>query len=131
MDLGIYLSSSLNFYNHINATVNKVLKVLAFTKHNTKRFTFINCLCIFYIILVRIILEYVIVILHLCLAKNNLRLERVQNRFLSYAVHINRPFAPQLFIHSIQLKYTFALISLFWRQPQVHLIHSLRLLGCT
>jgi hypothetical protein len=87
-DLGIHFTPSLNFDHHINVTVGKALKVLGFIKRNTKSFTSASCLRTLYFSLVRSILEYGGVIWHPYLAKDQLRLERVQNKFLSYASYI-------------------------------------------
>lgn len=86
--LGIHFTSSLNFEHHINVTVGKALKVLGFTKRYTKQYSFAHCLCTLYFSLVSSILEYGVVVWHPYLAKDELRLERVQNRFLSYIAHI-------------------------------------------
>jgi hypothetical protein len=93
-DLGIFLSPSLNFDHHINATVGKALKVLGFIKRNTTMFSSAACLRSLYCALVRSILEYGVIIWHPYLAKDILRIERVQNKFLShlaYVLKINHP----------------------------------------
>ncbi|XP_050547686.1 uncharacterized protein LOC126909380 [Daktulosphaira vitifoliae] len=87
-DLGFHLSQSLSFEQHLNITVGKALKVLGFLKRNTSLFTSHACLRSLYFTLVRSILEYGIVVWHPYLAKDQLRLERVQNRFLSYAAFL-------------------------------------------
>jgi hypothetical protein len=87
-DLGIHYTPSLNFEHHINVTVGKALKVLGFIKRNTKQFSSTRCLCTLYFSLVRSILEYGVVVWHPYLSKDELRLERVQNRFLSYMARI-------------------------------------------
>lgn len=86
-DLGIHYSPSLNFEHHINVTVGKALKVLGFIKRNTIQFSSARCLCTLYFSLVRSILEYGVVVWHPYLAKDELILERVQNRFLSYIAY--------------------------------------------
>jgi len=87
-DLGIYYTPSLNFEHHINVTVGKSLKVLGFIKRNTKQFSTASCLCTLYFSLVRSILEYGVVVWHPYLSKDELRLERVQDKFLSYIAYI-------------------------------------------
>lgn len=87
-DLGFYLTPSLSFENHINITIGKALKVLGFVKRNTMLFTSVPCLRVLYFSLVRSILEYGIVVWHPHLAKDQLRLERVQNRFLGYVAFL-------------------------------------------
>jgi len=94
-NLGIYLvPPSLSFEHHINITVARALKVLGFIKRNTSLFTFITCLRSLYFSLVCSILVYGIFVWHPYLAKDQLHLVRVQNRFLSYVdflLKINHP----------------------------------------
>jgi hypothetical protein len=87
-DLGIYLTPTLSFDHHINITIGRALKVLGFIKRNTKSFSSSSCLRTLYFSLVRSILEYEAVIWHPHLARDQLRIERVQNRFLSYVAFI-------------------------------------------
>jgi len=84
-DLGIYLTPTLSFDHHINTIIGRALKILGFIKRITANFTSSSCLRILYFSLVRSILEYGVVIWHPYLARDELRIERVQNRFLSYA----------------------------------------------
>ncbi|KAF0761231.1 Reverse transcriptase domain-containing protein [Aphis craccivora] len=93
-DLGIFYTSSLSFEHHINMIVSKALKILGFIKRVSKTFSSANCLRSLYLCLVRSILEYGVEVWHPYLAKNQLRLERVQNRYLSYVaflLHIVHP----------------------------------------
>ncbi|KAE9529676.1 hypothetical protein AGLY_011772 [Aphis glycines] len=78
---------SRGFHIVINSN-HRALKVLGFIKRNTSLFTSPTCLRFLYFSLVRSILEYGIVVWHPYLAKDQLRLERVQNRFLSYAAFL-------------------------------------------
>ena len=78
----------MNFEYHINTTVSKVLKVIGFINRNTSMFRSANCLRTLYFALVRSILEYGSIIWHPYLTKDVIRLERVQNRFLSYAAYL-------------------------------------------
>jgi hypothetical protein len=87
-DLGIHYSSTLCFSHHIETTVGRALKVIGFIKRNTKHFSSANCLRSLYISLARSLLEYGVVIWHPYLAKDQLRLERVQNKFLAYAAFV-------------------------------------------
>jgi hypothetical protein len=87
-DLGFYFTPTLSFDDHINTTIGRSLKVLGFIKRNTRHFTSFPCLRSLYFSLVRSILEYGIVVWQPYLAKDQLRIERVQNRFLSYAAYI-------------------------------------------
>lgn len=85
---GITYFSSLCFSRHIETTVGRALKVIGFIKRNTKHCSSANCLRSLYISLVRSLLEYGNVIWHPYLAKDQLRIERVQNKFLAYATFI-------------------------------------------
>jgi hypothetical protein len=87
-DLGFHLTPSLSFQNHINITIGKALKVLGFIKRNITNFTSIPCLRVLYFTLVRSILEYGMVVWHPYLAKDQLRLDRVQNHFLAYVAFL-------------------------------------------
>lgn len=87
-DLGFFLSPTLSFKHHLNVTVGKSLKILGFIKRNTTLFTSATCLRTLYFSLVRSILEYGSVVWFPYLACDQLRLERVQNRFLSFAAFL-------------------------------------------
>jgi len=84
IDLAIYFTPSLDFNHHINITVCQELKILVFIKRNTKMFCSVHCLRTLNLSLVRPILEYGTIVWHQYLAKDQLRLQRAQNRFLSY-----------------------------------------------
>lgn len=95
-DLGLHFTLSLNFDLHINVTVCKALKILGFLKRSTNNFSFVSCLRILnYFSLTRSILEYGVTVWHPYLAKDLLRLERLQNRFLSYVVFLLKIDHPQ------------------------------------
>ena len=94
-DLGIYFSPTLSFEHHINYTIGRALKILGFIKRNTSNFSSISCLRALYFSLVRSILEYGVVVWHPYLARDTIRLERVQNRFLSYAAFLLKIAHPQ------------------------------------
>lgn len=68
--------------------MNRSLKVIGFLKRNTQHFSSAGCLRSLYVSLVRSLLEYSVVIWHPYLAKDQLRLERVQNKFLAYAAFV-------------------------------------------
>jgi hypothetical protein len=87
-DLGIYYSFTLSFNHHIDIITRRANKVLGFIKRNTKLFSSPTCLRSLYFALVRSILEYGVVVWHPYLAKDQLRLEIVQHKFLSYAAFI-------------------------------------------
>jgi hypothetical protein len=110
-DLGIYLTPSLYFEQHINITVGRTLKVLGFIKCNTSLFTSPTCLRSLYFSLVRSILEYGTVVWHSYLAKDQLRLERVQNRFLSYAAFLLKIVHPPHDYSSIRSSLNILLLS--------------------
>ncbi|KAF0749520.1 Uncharacterized protein FWK35_00019201 [Aphis craccivora] len=71
-DLGIFYTSSLSFEHHVNIIVPKALKILGFIKRVSKTFSS----------------EYGVEVWHPYLAKDQLRLERVQNRYLSYVAFL-------------------------------------------
>lgn len=110
-DLGIYYTPSLNFDHHINATVSKALKVMGFIKRNTSMFKSAICLRTLYFSLVRSILEYGAIIWHPYLARDLIRLERVQNRFLSYAAYLLNIEHPQHDYSLIRSKLNIPLLS--------------------
>ncbi|VVC28512.1 Hypothetical protein CINCED_3A025380 [Cinara cedri] len=72
----------------VTTVVGRALKVLGFVKLNKVFFTFLKCLCILYFSLVRSIFKYGVVVWSPYLAKDQLRLEHVQHRFLFYATYI-------------------------------------------
>ncbi|KAF0762629.1 Uncharacterized protein FWK35_00008237 [Aphis craccivora] len=76
------------FEHHIYVTVGRALKIPGFLKRNTTLFTSAIFLRSLYFSLVRSVLEYGSVVWYPYQAKDQLRLERVQNRFLSYAAFI-------------------------------------------
>jgi hypothetical protein len=82
------LSNFFSFAHHIDVTVVRALKMLGFLKRNTSLFTSATCLRSLYFFFVRSVLEYGSVVWHPYLVKDQLRLERVQNRFHSYAAFI-------------------------------------------
>jgi len=87
-ELGIFYTSSLSFEHHKNIIVPKALKILGFIKRVSKTFSSAICLRSLYFCLVRSILEYGVEVWHPYLAKDQLRLERVQNRYLSYVAFL-------------------------------------------
>jgi len=64
--------------------VNRALKVLGFIIRNTKLFKSVGCLCTLYYALVRSLLEFGSVVCQPYLVKDQLLLERVQNKFLNF-----------------------------------------------
>ncbi|VVC43216.1 Reverse transcriptase domain [Cinara cedri] len=98
-DLGFNYSTDLSFSTRVNIVVNKALKTLQLIIHNTKLFISPRCLCTFYFALVRSLLEYRSIVWKPFLAKDQIRLEHVQNKFLNYV-------AFQFSIHHIPHDYT-------------------------
>jgi len=93
-DLRIFYSLSLSFEQHINEIVPKALKILRFIKRVSKTFSSAICLRSLYFCLVRSKLEYGVEVWHPYLAKDQLGLERVQNKLFSLAaflLKINHP----------------------------------------
>jgi len=72
----------------IDIITGRTNKVLGLIKRNTKLFSSPICLLSLYFALVRSILENDVVVWPPYLAKDHLRLERVQHKFLSYAAFI-------------------------------------------
>lgn len=80
-DIGIYYSSTISFNYHIDVITSHALKILGFIKRNTKLFSSLNCLRSLYFALVWSIFEYGVIVWHPHLAKDQLRIERVQYTF--------------------------------------------------
>lgn len=92
--------------------IDRALKMIGFIKRNTKHFTFISYLHSLYFFLVRSILECGIVVEHQYLKKDNLRIDCIQNRFLSYAALILKTdHPPHDYITITSLQNTLSLIS--------------------
>jgi hypothetical protein len=85
---GYFYTSTLSISHHIDITTCRAINVLGFIKHNTKLFSSPTCLGSLYFAHVRYILEYRVVVWHTYLSKEQLRIERVQHKFLSYAAFI-------------------------------------------
>ena len=85
----------MSFEPHINATTCKALKILGFVIRNTKIFSSASSLRSLYFALVRSVLEYGGIVWYPYLAKDQLRIERVQNKFLSYISYILKIQHPQ------------------------------------
>lgn len=78
--------SFLIFNHHTNTTVGKTFKVLNFIKQSTKIFTLVSCFLTFqlYFVLVHSVFKFGVIIWHCYSVKDNLRIEWVQNKFLSF-----------------------------------------------
>jgi len=85
--LGIYYSFNLSSEHHIDFTVGSTLKVLGFIKRNTKLFSSVHSFRSLYIALVRFLLEYGVVVWPPYLAKDQLYVERIQNKCLSFVTY--------------------------------------------
>lgn len=75
---------SFPFCHHVESVVAHALEVFGFIKCNTKFFTLLNCNRCFHFALVPSILKFDVTVQHLYFAKDPLRLDHVQNRFLSF-----------------------------------------------
>ncbi|KAF0736594.1 Uncharacterized protein FWK35_00021647, partial [Aphis craccivora] len=82
-DLGFTYVPSLNFRPHIDSVAGKALRVLGFIRRHFSNFDNPKCLSVLYNSHIRSLLEYGVVIWAPYTMSNMLRLDRVQNRFLS------------------------------------------------
>lgn len=85
-DLGVLLDSKLRFNEHIVSATAKALAMLGFIRRNTTDFTDPYALKTLYCSLVRSILEYAVVIWAPYHSVHILRIERVQRKFVRYAL---------------------------------------------
>lgn len=83
-DFGINYSPNLCFILHIDMLVNRSLEVLGFIIRYTKLFKFVSCICTLYFFLVRSLLDYGSIVWQPYLDKDQLRLERVQNKCFNF-----------------------------------------------
>ncbi|KAL4131796.1 hypothetical protein QTP88_009052 [Uroleucon formosanum] len=98
-DLGIIYTSSLSFRPHIDYITCKALRLLGFIRRHTKHFNSAPCIITLYSALIRSILDYGSAIWNPHLITETKLIERVQNRFLSYAGFLLKIEHPQ---HSYQ-----------------------------
>ena len=94
-DLGVMLDSKLTFNEHNEFVCRKASKTLGFLFRITKEFKDIRCLKVLYCSLVRSSLEYSAVIWSPYYANHINRLEKLQRKFVRYALrHLpwNNPF---------------------------------------
>jgi Reverse transcriptase (RNA-dependent DNA polymerase)/Endonuclease-reverse transcriptase len=85
-DLGVILDSKLTFVAHIDATINKANKKLGYIKRIGRDFRDIHTLKSLYSSFVRSILEYATVIWNPYYRNHLDRIERVQRRFMRFAL---------------------------------------------
>lgn len=85
-DLGVTLDSKLRFNEHISVTTAKANAMLGFLRRNTSQFDNVYALKSLYCALVRSILEYGVQIWAPYHAVHIERIERVQKRFLRFAL---------------------------------------------
>ena len=85
-DLGITLDSKLTFEEHISITTSKAYVTLGFIRRNTQTFRDIYCLKTLFCTHVRSILEYGVQVWAPYYAVHIDRIEKVQRRFLRYAL---------------------------------------------
>jgi hypothetical protein len=83
-DLGVTLTTNLNFRDHIESVVKKSLKVLGFIKRHSSEFKNLSSFKLLYCALVRSILEYGAPIWNPYTKTDIDFIERVQNRFLKF-----------------------------------------------
>lgn len=83
-DLGITISSNLNFRQHIENIISKALKILGFVKRHSFDFKNPHSLQLLYNALVRSTLEYGSIVWSPYTNSDINSIERVQNRFLKY-----------------------------------------------
>lgn len=95
-DLGIYISPSLSFEHHINVTTRRALNILGFVMRSTKSFSSAPSLCSLFFALIRSVLKYGVIIWHPYLGMDQMRIERIQNKFLSNLSRILKLDRPQL-----------------------------------
>jgi len=124
-DLGIVFDSFLTFNGHIDAIVNKALKLLGFIKRNTKSFQGVNSIKTLYLSLVRSCLEYGCSIWSPSYAVHVNRIEFVQHKFIKYVSF-------KMHLHHLQLPDTYFLsllkiptLELRRRNFDVILLHKL------
>ena len=84
-DLGILFGPSLNFRPHIDYMTGKALRVLGFIRRHSSNFNSPSCLQALYNALVRSVLEYGAAVWSPYTAADIRRIDRVQNRFMSFA----------------------------------------------
>jgi Reverse transcriptase (RNA-dependent DNA polymerase) len=85
-DLGVILDNKLTFVPHLDATISKASKMLGFIKRIGKEFRDVHALKTLYISLVRSILEYAGVIWNPYYRNHSDRIERIQRRFVRFAL---------------------------------------------
>lgn len=85
-DLGVLLDSKLRFNEHIAVTTAKANAMLGFLRRNTAQFDDVHALKALYCALVRSVLEYGVQIWAPYHAVHIDRIERVQKRFVAYAL---------------------------------------------
>lgn len=81
---------TLSFDHHIGVMVSKTLNVLGFAQQNSFNLSSSSYLRIFYFSIIRSILEYGAVVSYSYLVRDQLRIERVLNRFISFATFISQ-----------------------------------------
>lgn len=85
-DLGVTLDSKLRFNEHISMTTAKANAMLGFLRRNTAHFDDVHALKSLYCAVVRSVLEYGVQIWAPYHAVHIARIERVQKRFIRYAL---------------------------------------------
>ena len=93
-DLGVLLTSNLNYHSHIQSMGCKAYKMLGFIRRVSSDFKLSSSLKTLYCSLVRSLLEYACILWDPYTASDSLIIERVQRLFLYFAgrvLKINHP----------------------------------------
>lgn len=118
-DLGVLLTSNLDFSAHIDNAINKALRMLGFVKRSTRGFSSINAIRTLYYSYVRSHLEYAASVWCPNYACHIHRIEAVQRRFCRY---INYKFYDNKEFHYSDLCTSLHLTTLSCRRKQRDLI---------
>ncbi|XP_053686787.1 uncharacterized protein LOC128736336 [Sabethes cyaneus] len=85
-DLGVLMNYKLCFNEHINATTSKAFAMLGFIRHNAREFRDVYALKTLHCSFVRAVREYAVQIWAPYHATQIARIERVQRRFIRFAL---------------------------------------------
>lgn len=88
-DLGVALDSEMKFTIHVNNTINKCLRMLAFLFRNTKEFNSVQAMKVLYYSLVRSHVDYCGFVWYPYYQNNIQRIERIQRKFVGKISFIN------------------------------------------
>ncbi|XP_055644162.1 uncharacterized protein LOC129780183 [Toxorhynchites rutilus septentrionalis] len=85
-DLGVLLDSKLRFHEHVSVTISRANAMVGFLRRNTAHFDDVYALKSLYCAFVRSVLEYAVQVWAPYHAVHIQRIERVQKRFVRYAL---------------------------------------------